>query len=231
MTTHNILNLPIKQQTHSIFPFDIIITLVLSMKNALFIIILTAINTFCLSVMKADAAENIGDKGYITDQLSTFIHAGPSTNYRILGTVTAGSQITITGVQENNYSEIIDDKSRKAWVETKYVTTTPGLRIKIAELTQKISGATSHTIELDGQVNTLQNKINTLLSEKQTLTTELTAVSNELQQTRLKVKDQDTNIKKQWFFTGAMVLGIGLIVGLILPRLFSKRRNTMQSWS
>jgi SH3 domain protein len=39
------------------------------------------------------------------------------------------------------------------------------------------------------------------------------------------------NILKEWFFTGAIVLGIGLILGLILPKLFTRKRNTMQSWS
>ena len=134
-------------------------------------------------------------------------------------------------MQESDYSEIIDEKSRKAWVETKYVTTEPVLRISIEELNNKISSNNDYTSQLDGQVNTLTSKVNTLLSEKKALTTKLQSVTDELEQTRLKVKDQDMNILKEWFFTGAVVLGIGLILGLILPKLFTRKRNTMQSWS
>jgi SH3 domain protein len=184
-----------------------------------------------LSLLTVNAAENNYKQAYITDKLSTFIHTGPGTNYRILGTVFAGSTINITGLQENDYSEIIDDKSRKAWIETKYVTTEPVLRISIEELNKKISSNNNYTSQLDGQVNTLTSRVNTLLSEKKTLTTKLQSVSDELEQTRLKVKDQDMNILKEWFFTGAIVLGIGLILGLMLPKLFTRKRNTMQSWS
>jgi SH3 domain protein len=201
------------------------------MNNVFYFIIFFTINSISLILTSVNAAEKNYKQGYITDQLSTFIHSGPSTNYRILGTVTAGSSIKITGLQENNYSEIIDDKSRKAWIETKYITKGPVLRISLAKLNKKISSNNSYTTELDGQINTLTSKVNTLLSEKQKLTDELQSVSKKLSQTSLKIKDQDTNIKKQWFFTGAMVLGIGLILGLILPRLFSRKRNTMQSWS
>jgi len=201
------------------------------MNNVFYFIIFFTINSISLILTSVNAAEKNYEQGYITDQLSTFIHSGPSTNYRILGTVTAGSSIKITGLQENNYSEIIDDKSRQAWIETKYITKGPVLRISLSKLNKKISSSNSYTSQLDGQINTLTSKVNTLLSEKQKLTNELQAVSKKLSQTSLKIKDQDTNIKKQWFFTGAMVLGIGLILGLILPRLFSRKRNTMQSWS
>ncbi len=201
------------------------------MNYALYLIRFIILNSLALSLLSVNAAENNYEQGYISDQLPTFIHAGPGTNYRILGTVIAGSSIKITGLQESDYSEIIDEKSRKAWVETKYVTTEPVLRIRIEELNKKISSNNDYASQLDGQVNTLTSKVNTLLSEKKTLTTKLQSVSDELEQTRLKVKDQDMNILKEWFFTGAIVLGIGLLLGLILPKLFTRKRNTMQSWS
>ena len=52
----------------------------------------------------------------------------------------------------------------------------------------------------------------------------------DLTQTKSQLKNQDTDIKKQWFFNGAIVLGIGLLFGLILPRLFSKRKANMENW-
>jgi SH3 domain protein len=44
------------------------------------------------------------------------------------------------------------------------------------------------------------------------------------------LKDQDTNIKKEWFFNGAIVLVIGLLLGLILPRLAARRKGSMDNW-
>lgn len=181
-----------------------------------------------VSVFTAHAQEN--QQGYISDDLTIFMHAGPGTNYRILGTVNAGAQIQTTGQESNDYSEIIDDKNRITWVETKYITRQPGLRFVVADLNGKLASGSDYSTKLDGELNEVKNGLNLLTKEKEKLQTELKLAQQQLKVAEDKVKDQDTNIKKQWFFNGAIVLGIGLIAGLILPRFFARRRSSMDSW-
>ena len=182
--------------------------------------------------ISAQAAENNYKQGYISDELFIYMHTGPGKKYRILGTIIAGSKIKITGAVDNSYSEIIDDKDRATWVESKYVTTQAGLRFVVAELNEKIANSSDYSSQLDGEVNELKSKVNLLTNDKQKLSSELKKLTSALEKTQTKIKDQDTNIKKQWFFNGALVLGIGLILGLILPRLFARRRGgAMDSWS
>ena len=176
----------------------------------------------------AQAEEN--QQGFISDDLTVFMHAGPGTNYRILGTINAGAQIQTTGKSSNDYSEITDDNNRITWVETKYITRQPGLRFIVADLNGKLASGSDYSAKLDGEVNELKNKVGLLIQEKETLQTEFKQVQQQLKQAQSKVKDQDTNIKKQWFFNGAIVLGVGLILGLILPRFFARRRSSMDSW-
>lgn len=177
------------------------------------------------------AAEEGHKTGYIADDLFIYMLAGPGKSYRILGTVNAGDKVTITGNQTEEYSEIIDEKNRTTWVESKYVSTKAGLRYVVKSLNEKITNSNQFTTKLDGQVNELNNKVTLLSKEKKALADELSQLNDTLAKTKLKIKDQDTNIKKQWFFTGAMVLGIGLLLGLIIPRFFSRRRGSMDSWS
>lgn len=196
--------------------------------NAIVLITISLSSSFLLV---ANAEENTPSQGYISDDLFIYMHAGPGTNYRILGTVIAGTEVKVTGKADNEYSEIIDEKGRATWIESKYLTSQPGLRFVVAELNGKLASSSDFTSQLDGEVNALKNKINTLTDEKKELTSELDSIKLALEKTEAKVKDQDTNIKKQWFFTGAAVLGIGLLLGLIIPRLFSRRRGSMESWS
>lgn len=171
-------------------------------------------------------------QGFISDNLPLFMHAGPGTNYRILGTINAGTQIKITGKSDKGYSEIIDNKNRITWIETQYLSTKPGLPFIVAELNKKVTQANDYTNQLDGEVNELKSTIELLNQDKVQLQQQLSKVQRQLKETSAKVKDQDTNIKKQWFFNGAIVLGIGLILGLILPRFFARRRisNSMDNW-
>ena len=201
------------------------------MNNVINVIAFIAITLSSLLFSSAQAAENNYKQGYISDELFIYMHAGPGTNYRILGTVIAGSEVKITGSQDNGYSEIIDDKNRATWVESKYVTTQAGLRFIVAELNGKIATNSNFASQLDGEVNGLNNQVTLLTNDKKKLTAELKQLTTTLAETRTKIKDQDTNIKKQWFFNGALVLGIGLILGLILPRFFTRRKGAMESWS
>jgi SH3 domain protein len=187
---------------------------------------------FCV-IISTQAQENSSSKnkqGFIVDDLSIYMHTGPGTNYRILGTINAGSEIKITGKSDKDYSEIIDDKNRDAWVETKYITTKPGLRYVVAELNGKIASSSDYTSQLDGEVNELRSSVDILTRDKTKLTAQLKQVEQQLKTTLSKVKDQDTKILTQRFYNGAIVLGIGLFLGLILPRFFAKRRSSMDNW-
>ncbi len=201
------------------------------MNNVINVIALLAITLSSSIFVSAQAAENNYKQGYISDDLFIYMHSGPGTNYRILGTIIAGTEVKITGSNDNGYSEIIDDKSRTTWVESKYVSNKPGLRVVVDELNKKIASSSDFTSQLDGEVNELKSKVNLLTNDKKKLTAELQKITAALTKTKAKIKDQDTNIKKQWFFNGAIVLGLGLILGLILPRLFSRRRGSMENWS
>lgn len=201
------------------------------MNNVINVIAFLAITLASSLFIPAHAAENNYKQGYISDELFIYIHTGPGKKYRILGTIIAGSKVQITGSIDDGYSEIIDDKDRTAWVESKYVTTQPGLRFVVAELNGKIATSSDYSSQLDGEVNELKSKVNLLTNDKKKLSAELKKLTTTLEKTQTKIKDQDTNIKKQWFFNGALVLGVGLILGLILPRFFARRRGSMESWS
>lgn len=199
------------------------------MKSLLNRIIPLTLALTCSTLLQAEESTQL-KQGFIIDELSIFMHAGAGTNYKILGTIEAGTEIEITGQSEKDYSEIIDPKGKKTWIESKYITETPGLRFVVAGLNEKITSATDFTSQLDGEVNALKSTIANLQKENSQLTDETKKLQTALTNTRSKLKGQDTEIKKQWFFNGAIVLGFGLILGLILPRFFSRRRSNMDNW-
>ena len=170
-------------------------------------------------------------QGYISDDLYIYMHAGAGTNYRIVGTINAGSHIKLTGLSEDDYSQIIDDKNKTAWVETKYITEQPGLRFVVAELNAQLAEATDLNAQLDSQLNNVKETVSQLNDNSSQLNNEIATLKNQLASTQMKLKTQDTDVQKQWFFTGAIVLGVGLVLGLILPKLGGRRRGNMDSWS
>lgn len=176
------------------------------------------------------AQETNTKPGFISDDLSIFMHSGAGTNYRITGSINAGTEIQLTGQQQNDFTQIINDKNRQAWVESKYVSEEPGLRNVIAELNGRLATNSENENSLNATIEQDKLVLNRLQEENTNLKNQLATLTADLTSTKSKLKDQDTNIKKEWFFNGAIVLGLGLLLGLVLPRLGSKKKQSMGSW-
>lgn len=178
----------------------------------------------------AEEADISTTAGYISEDLIVYMHTGSGKNYRIQGTVNSGEKVQLTGKSNNDYSEIITDKDRIGWVESKYVSTKPGMRYVIADLNEKLARFQAEKSDITQQLNDAISEIDALKSERSDLQNSISALNMDLTETKSQLKNQDTSIKKQWFFNGAIVLGIGLLFGLVLPRLFSKRKTSMENW-
>ena len=167
---------------------------------------------------------------YISDDLFIYMHAGPGNNYRILGSINAGDEVSMTGESANGYTQIIDSKNRETWVESKYVSTTPGIRAAIAELNGKLASNEDSSLQLSSELTQANNDISQLTENNNQLTNEITSLKTQLAKTESQLSNQDLDLKKEYFFNGAIVLAIGLFLGLVLPRLSVRKKGSMESW-
>lgn len=167
---------------------------------------------------------------YISDDLFIYMHAGPGNNYRILGSINAGDEVKLTGEEDNGYTQIVDNKNRNTWVESKYVSTTPGLRVVIAELNTKLANNEDNNQQISSDLTLAQTEITQLTEQAELLNGEISSLKTQLAQTQSKLSNQDLDLKKEYFFNGAIVLGIGLLFGLIIPRLSLRKKSSMESW-
>ena len=191
---------------------------------------LVALLCFASLFSFAEEADVSTSAGYISEDLIVYMHTGAGKNYRIQGTVNSGEKVQLTGESQNDYSEIITDKNRIGWVESKHVSTKPGMRYVIADLNEQLASFQAEKSALSEQLNQATSEIDSLKSERSNLQNNISALNMDLTETKSQLKNQDTSIKKQWFFNGAIVLGVGLLLGLVLPRLFSRRKASMENW-
>ncbi len=170
------------------------------------------------------------ESAYIIDDLFIYMHAGAGANYRIVGSVNAGDEIKLTGNESNGYTEIIDPRDRITWVESKYLSKTPGMRVAIAELNTKLANQEESVEQSESSLSLANQQINQLKANEKALNKQITTLTRDLKTAQSKVDNQDLAVKKEYFFNGAIVLAIGLILGLILPRLAARKRSSMDNW-
>lgn len=167
---------------------------------------------------------------FLSNNTFTYLHGGPGTKFRILGSVEAGRSITLLGEKQEGYSKIRDHKGREGWVPTKLVTAKKTFRVLVPELEARISElekivdesenkATEMTKDLSQKASQLERELSsqqTKLSQLQRAHEQAIAEKNSALAKLARIQDNQT-------FTlwreGGIIAGIGALVGIILVYL------------
>ncbi|WP_255231135.1 TIGR04211 family SH3 domain-containing protein [Pseudoalteromonas sp. HM-SA03] len=167
--------------------------------------------------------------GYISDNLFIYMHTGPSKNYRILGSVDAGTPITILSGANDEFVQIKDDKAREGWVESKFVTTEPGLKQQLETVNQTLVETQEALNDAQQQLPMLQQNNTNLLAENASLQDTISGLEKQLQDERL-AQQQKVQKEQHQLLTYGGIIGIsGIIIGVILT-LFLSRRKRYDGW-
>ncbi|MCG9631953.1 TIGR04211 family SH3 domain-containing protein [Vibrio fortis] len=198
--------------------------------------------SFVLFAMLAAPAAFAQDR-YIADKLFTYMHSGPNNTYRIIGSVDAGQKITfLQANKQTGYTQIQDNRGRKGWVESKFVTSQesmalrmPKLEKELAEVKAKLANARqSADSEKAGLISSLDSR-NTQISELEQnyseISQQLTSVQTENRELRAKLDTQKDDLLLKYFMYGGGVAGLGLLFGLILPHLIPRKRKSPNGWA
>lgn len=180
---------------------------------------------------------------YVSDELFTYTHNGPGTQYKIRGLVHAGDKLHVLSVdKDKGYTQIKDDKGRSVWVNSKHISNKPGLKQQLEKLNAKYLNLTKKLSTSEDQANenqlNLENNLKENISQVMKLQKENLALKKELktmQSTNNSLNERVDNEKNellmQWFSYGGMVAGIGLVLGLILPLLIPSRKQQKSRWA
>ncbi|WP_038174227.1 MULTISPECIES: TIGR04211 family SH3 domain-containing protein [Vibrio] len=180
---------------------------------------------------------------YISDKLFTYMHSGPSNQFRIIGSVDAGDKVKLLSIdKDTGYTQVQDEKGRTGWVESRFVTNQesmalrlPRLEKELAEVKGKLANARSNADqEKAGLVDSLETRtrqINDLEQGYSEMSQQLSASQEEVRKLRAKLDTQKDDLLLKYFMYGGGVAGIGLLLGLILPHITPRRKRSPSGWS
>lgn len=167
---------------------------------------------------------------YIKDDLFIFMHTGPSRNYRILGSIEAGTPITVlTQNNETEFTQITDNDGREGWVESRFISNTisraeqlPKIREQLAESQSALQASQSESARLRQQLNDARQQITQLSTENESQATAIVRLTS-------KVESANKDELVTWFTRGGLVAGGGILLGVLLT-YFPKRRRRSSEW-
>lgn len=178
---------------------------------------------------------------YVTENLNTYLRKGAGDQFKISGTVQAGERVSVLDRKER-YVLIRDSKNREGWILNSELTSTPSskelapkLQQQVEELTLKLNRIDSdwqqRTVEMQRRAEQANQQSSTLLDQNAQLKRELDILKNKNRDLEALQDAQSREIMIQYFIYGGSVLGVGLLLGLIIPLFFPRRRNSNRGWA
>ena len=193
------------------------------LKQCIFGLLLAA--TSFISYAEEAPSSDSQNTAYIVDNLYTFMHSGPSKNYRILGSVDAGTQVMLLSDEDNGYFKIRDDKDREGWVEAKFVTENAGIQQQFQALNNDMTLMQKQLRQAEIELPQLQEQNRALTDQNLALSKQIETLKNTIESERNAKQTASAKEKRQLLTYGGAIAFIGLLLGIILTVVLSRRKR------
>ncbi|GGW79961.1 TIGR04211 family SH3 domain-containing protein [Alteromonas halophila] len=164
---------------------------------------------------------------YIRDDLFVFMHTGPSREYRILGSINAGTAIEVLE-RDGEFTQITDEDERTGWVESRYVSDTLPVAKQLPRLSQQLADSQSALAEAESESARLRQQLNDSRQQIAELSTAVEEKDRKVSKLTTQVERADQDELVTWFTRGGMVAGAGILLGIIIAYLPKKRKRDNQ---
>lgn len=171
-------------------------------------------------------AQSQGDGAHVRDDLSIYIHTGPSRNYRIIGSIQAGEAIQVLDRQgDPEFVQMTDTQGRTGWIEAQYLSTNGTLREQLPQVQSQLDDLTSRHSALQQEHQRIIEENRSLTQQNQRLANQLDeniGLSNQLQ---TELDNADNTAMIEWFTRGGIVALVSLVLGILVTYIPKKRRR------
>jgi len=182
---------------------------------------------------------------YIVDQATLPMRAGQSLSFKITGMLPSGMAVEVLEQSEAGYSRIRTSTGKEGWILSRYLMNTPAARDRLVRAEIELAKLN----ELKQQKKTVETERDQLLSTKSRLEKELghiretaanaveiaaenralkettATAEQELESLRQQTRDIRNGAQQRWFMLGGGAILLGILLGLILPRMKVRRKS------
>lgn len=198
---------------------------------------------------------------YVTDELEIDLRSGTSLQHRILRMIPSGTQLEILERDEaTGYTKVRTSSGVEGWILSRYLTTTPPARVRLADTEKKLTELEiqsrermaklsqsdqeflktseelvrikDENLKLNKQLADIQRTASSALAidaENKDLKNRLMQMEREQETLRQENMALHDRTARDWFMIGAGVLIVGIILGLIIPRIRIRKRSSWDS--
>ncbi|MGN5171456.1 TIGR04211 family SH3 domain-containing protein [Aeromonas veronii] len=187
------------------------------------------------------AQQALADTRYVSDNIFTYIHNGPGTQYRILGSVKAGEPLEVKAVNsEAGFTQVVDGRGREGWIKNSELQSQISLRERLPQVEkerdelkdrlQNLNGDNEKRFtEKDSQIAAQSKEIAALKAQLVSQGEEMSNLKEQNDALTQSYDNQEHDMQMDWFIRGGAMVGAGILLGILLPML-PRRRSRGDRW-
>ena len=184
---------------------------------------------------------SVAEVRYVSDDLSIFLHSGPSLDYRIIGTLEVGSQVNALKYDEaTKFMQVKSAKGKTGWMKVSELQESMPAKILLPTVQKELAEAQKklQTINAENAASLVEKEqvfqqqivlVENLKQEKSLLQQEILDLKARNLELDLLQETKESRIQMQWLINGGGVLFLGLLIGLIIPFL-PRRKKKRDNW-
>ncbi len=202
------------------------------------------------------------EQRYVSDEVFIALHAGPGSNYRWLGRLIPGTELTEKRRStDGNWAEVETERGTVGWVQSEYLASEPPAQVRLPSVVRQLEDAELEAENMRGALSESESQREALESELATTESNLQEVTEELARLRQvsgsAIETADSNrrleeevagmrtridtleadnlrlqecVSNSAFLDGALAVLLGVIIALVVPRLWPRRKRS-SSWA
>ena len=164
------------------------------------------------------AADAIAQKAsWVSGKVKLNLRRGASTEYKIIGSVTSHTPVTVLG-SENGWTHVRLEDGREGWIPGGYLSSDPPPAVRLGQLETEAR-------TLRERLEKTEDETERLLSENRSFESSDTEQRERIAQLTTENHQLRSLVRWREWITGASILVIGTIVGAILGRRSRNKRS------
>jgi len=156
--------------------------------------------------------------GWVKGEVHLNLRTGAGTQFKILGSIQTGDSVTVLGTHES-WTRVETTDRKIGWIPAGYLATEPPPKLRLQQAETEAASLRTQLEELRAQTADLHESNATLTANDSGQREEIEALTVENFELR-------AGTRYQGWITGALILGLGMLVGAVLHRRNSSRRSS-----
>lgn len=178
---------------------------------------LSAVLSLALFLAPGASAPASAQESWVSGEVKLNLRRGASTEYKIIGTVSSRTPVTVLG-SENGWTHIRLQDGRDGWIPGGYLSSDPPAAVRLGQLETEAR-------TLRDRLEKTEDEAERLLGENRSFESSDTEQRERIAQLTTDNHQLRSLVRWREWVTGASILVIGMIVGAILGRSSRNKRS------